>query len=88
MAFVFLTVFALYDTLWVQLLLCQVGTGILTVRILQRFTGAWGLASETGGVTGQALCLGRIPHPMKVELASLVSFLSKGPMLTEVPKYI
>lgn len=67
-----------------------IGTGFSRAQILKRFSVLRGLASETflNGVTFNALCLSRITYPIKVKLVNLVSFLSKGPMLIEVSKYI
>lgn len=66
-----------------------IGIGVSIVQILKRFA-IWGLASETllGGVAFNTLCLSRITYLRKIELAFLVSFLSKGPVLIEVSEYI
>lgn len=59
-------------------------------QILECFTVLRLLTSETflNGVTFNALYLSRITYPIKVKLVYLVTFLSKGPMLIEVSKYI
>ena len=59
-------------------------------HILECFTVLRLLTSETflNGVAFNALYLSRITYPIKVKLVYLVTFLSKGPMLIEVSKYI
>lgn len=71
-------------------MLQPIGIGFSMAQILKCFIVLRLLTSETflNGVTFNALYLSRITYPIKVKLVYLVTFLSKGPMLIDVSKYI